>query len=99
MVPVSSQTKWEKRRVSKVELYERIRRDHVEQSWGIRRLAKEHRCHRREVRQALSSAVPPEGVMLNRARPVLGPWMPTIDGMLAEDQKAPRKQKHTAHRI
>jgi transposase len=85
--------------VPKVELYERIRRDHVEQGWGIRRLSKEHRCHRREVRQALSSAVPPEGAELSRGRPVLGPWIPTIDAMLAEDQKAPRKQKHTAHRI
>ena len=82
-----------------MELYERIRRDHVEQGWGIRRLAKEHRCHRREVRQALTSATPPAAVGLTRARPVLGPWIATIDAMLAEDRKAPRKQRHTAHRI
>ena len=82
-----------------MELYERIRRDHMEQGWGIRRLAKEHRCHRREVRQALISATPPAPVVLTRARPVLGPWIATIDGMLAEDRRAPRKQRHTAHRI
>lgn len=82
-----------------MELYERIRRDHAEHTWSIRRLAKEHRCHRREVRAALRSAVPPAAAELSRPRPVLGPWIPTIDAMLAEDQRAPRKQKHTAHRI
>jgi len=35
-----------------VELYERIRRDYAERCWSIGRLAKEHRVHRREVRQA-----------------------------------------------
>lgn len=83
----------------KVERYERIRRDHAQFGWGIRRLAREHRCHRRDVRQALESAVPPGRRSPARERPVLGPWVETIDSVLAADRRAPRKQRHTAHRI
>ena len=84
--------------MSKVELYERIRKDNERHKWGIRRLAKEHGVHRREVRQALTSATPPESIV-SRPRPVLGPWLATIDAILGADYKAPRKQRHTAHRI
>jgi transposase len=83
----------------KVELYERIRRDHAERGWSIRRLAEEHRVHRRDVRQALLSAQPPPPAPLNRPRPVLGPLVPIIDAILEQDREAPRKQRHTAHRI
>src|SRR6266542_3107366 len=83
----------------KVELYERIRRDHAERGWSVRRLAREHRVHRREVRQALASAQPPAPARLNRQRPVLGPLTPVIDAILEQDRQAPRKQRHTAHRI
>ena len=27
------------------------------------------------------------------------PWKPVIDGWLAEDKEAPRKQRHTARRV
>jgi transposase len=83
----------------KVELYERIRRDHAERGWSVRRLAREHHVHRREVRQALLNAKPPASAPLNRSRPVLGPLRPVIDAILEEDRQAPRKQRHTAHRI
>src|SRR2546430_14066996 len=83
----------------KVELYERIRRDHAERGWSVRRLAREHRVHRREVRQALLNAQPPASAPLNRSRPVLGPLTPVIDAILEQDREAPRKQRHTAHRI
>jgi transposase len=82
-----------------VELYERIRRNHVQRSWGIRRLAREYHVHRREVRAALSSATPPPRRPMERKRPVLGPWREWIDAVLEEDKKAPRKQRHTARRI
>ena len=84
--------------MSKVELYERIRKDYERNQWGVRRLAKEHHVHRREVRQALASAAPVESAVTRR-RPALGPWLATIDAILAGDRQAPRKQRHTAHRI
>jgi hypothetical protein len=85
--------------VRKVEFYERIRRDQTQRGWGIRRLAREHRCHRRDVRQALADACPPARKVVTRVRPALGPWETTIEAILEADQKVPRKQRHTARRI
>lgn len=85
---------------SKVELYERIRMDRDRHpDWGHRRLSREHRCHRRDVRQALLSATPPPRKTREFRRPVLDRWKPVIDGYLEQDKTAPRKQRHTAHRI
>jgi transposase len=43
--------------------------------------------------------VPRERAVTPRARPKLGPVIAFIDGLLEADQRAPRKQRHTAHRI
>ena len=83
----------------KVELFERIRRDHALHGWGIRELARQHACHRREVRRALTSAEPPPREQRSYPQPALEPWKPTIDAILEADRTAPRKQRHTAHRI
>jgi hypothetical protein len=83
----------------KVELFEAIRRDHVVRGWSIRQLARVHRVGRRTVRQALTSSVPPERKVPKRAAPVMGRVRPFIDGILEADREAPRKQRHTAHRI
>ncbi|WP_246398127.1 hypothetical protein [Mycobacterium vicinigordonae] len=44
---------------SRVEVFEQIRRDHRLEGLSIRELAERHRAHRRTVRQALASALPP----------------------------------------
>lgn len=82
-----------------MELFEGIRRDHRVEGLGIRALARRHRVHRRTVRQALASALPPPRVVPPRAAPVMGPWLPRIRAWLEADREAPRKQRHTARRI
>ena len=83
-----------------MELFERIRRDHDRDGLSIHALARRHGVHRRTVRQALESAVPPprkrpEG----RPAPKLGEYRELIDSWLVADQTAPLKQRHTAQRV
>ncbi len=85
---------------SRVKLFERIRRDREREGLSIRALAERHRVHRRTVRQALASALPPERRQPEgRPAPKLGPYRPLIDEWLLADREAPRKQRHTARRI
>jgi transposase len=82
-----------------VELFERIRRDKREEDLSIRALAERHGVHRRTVRQALASAIPPPRVIALRRAPLMDPHKPIIRAWLIADRSAPRKQRHTARRV
>jgi hypothetical protein len=55
--------------------------------------------HRREVRKALTSAMPAERKVPERERPKRAAAIPFINAILEADRKAPRKQRHTVHWI
>jgi transposase len=85
---------------SRVELFEQIRRDRRREELSIRELAERHGVHRRTVRQALASAVPPSRKTYPpRRRPAIDPFAAVIDGWLLDDRDAPKKQRHTARRV
>ena len=85
---------------SRVELFEQIRRARRASSMSIRELAARHHVHRRTVRQALASAVPPPRKAYRpRPQPAIGPYAAIIDEWLLADREVPRKQRHTARRI
>jgi transposase len=83
-----------------VEQFEQVRRDRDREGLSIRALAERHGVHRRAVRRALGSPVPPaKRAPVGRPAPKLGPYRAVIDAWLEADRRAPRKQRHTAKRI
>jgi transposase len=86
-------------RRAKVELFEQLRREYDFGEGTVLGVARRLGVHRRMVRQALANAQPPERKQAERERPVIAPLVPFIDRILEADRKAPRKQRHTAHRI
>lgn len=83
-----------------MEQFEQIRRDRDREGLSIRALAERHGVHRRAVRQALASSLPPvKRAPVSRPAPKLGRYRAIIDGWLEADRDAPRKQRHTARRI
>jgi transposase len=85
--------------MSRVELYERIRKDNREEGLSIRALADRFHVHRRTVREALVSASPPARKTAERESVALGPWKEVIRAWLVADRSVPRKQRHTARRV
>jgi transposase len=88
-----------RRRKATVELFEEIRREYEFGVGTIQGVARKLGVHRRLVREALSGAVPVEKVPPSRPRPRIEPVAAFIDAILEADRQAPRKQRHTAHRI
>jgi hypothetical protein len=84
---------------SRVELYSEIRRAARVEGLSVNALAKRFRVHRRTIRQALASPVPPERKVPQRRAPKLEAFKPLIDGWLRENLTAPKKQRMTATRM
>ena len=84
---------------SKVDLFAAIRFDWQRNQMPVRALARKYDVHRRTVRQAIMSPVPPGRKTPERQATVLDGVRELIDGMLREDLEAPRKQRHTAKRV
>src|SRR5258708_35925590 len=83
----------------RVELFAAIRFDWQRPRMPVRALARKYDVHRRTVRQAIASPVPPDRKVPVRAAPVRAAVAGWIDEMLREDLAAPRKQRHTARRV
>ncbi|HEU5330802.1 MAG TPA: IS21 family transposase [Thermomicrobiales bacterium] len=85
-----------------VEQVEAIRRAYYCDHKSVRAIAREQHHGRRVVREAIAGTrAAPRRYQLRRRkpRPVLDPVVALIDAWLAADQRAPRKQRHTAQRI
>lgn len=86
--------------MTKVELFESIRNEYFVHERSIRWIAGKLKTHRRTVRQAIQSAVPPPRKERSREPVVLTAEVQGIvEHWLEEDRRAPRKQRHTARRI
>jgi transposase len=83
----------------RVELFAAIRYHWQRNQMSIRSLARKYDGHRRTVRQAIASLLPPERKVPVRAAPVREAVTGWIYEILHEDLAAPRRQRHTAKRI
>lgn len=90
-----------RRRRASVELFEQIRREYEFGVGTVAGVARQFGVHRRLVREALGNAVPQKrpSPPRPRPRPRIEPVQAFIEAILEADRRAPRKQRHTAHRI
>jgi tryptophan 2,3-dioxygenase len=84
---------------AKVGLFEQIRREYEFGIGTIAGVAKKPGVHRRMVREAIGSALPRPRKKAERPRWKVRAAVDFVDAVLEADRKAPRKQRHTAHRI
>ena len=82
-----------------MKVFEEIRRAEAREGVSIRELSRRFNVHRRDVRLALVSPLPPARKTPARVAPKMGRWKPVVDGWLVDDRTAPRKQRHTARRV
>jgi transposase len=84
---------------AKVELFEQIRREYEFGVGTIAGVAKKLGVHRRMVREAIGNALPKPRKKTERRRWKMQAAAAFVDAILEADRKAPRKQRHTAHRM
>ena len=82
----------------RVELFAAIRFDWQRNRMPVRALARKYDVHRRTVRQAIASPVPPDRKVPVRAAPVREAVAGWIDEILREDMAAPRSSGPCATR-
>jgi transposase len=82
-----------------VELFEEIRREYEFGVGTIAGVAKKLGVHRRMVREAVAHALPARRKPTVRRAWKMDAVKGFVDATLEADRKAPRKQRHTAHRI
>jgi transposase len=79
---------------------ERIRRAFHLEHKSIRQLAKEEGCSRDTIRGAISNdPLKPYQSTRKRPAPVFGPYQLRVEALLHQNERLPRKQRYTAHRI
>lgn len=77
-----------------------IRKKHFVEGWSTRRISRECGVSRQTVRKCLAdSSVPRYNQRKPRTSPVMDRWKPVIQQWLTDDEKQPKKQRHTAKRI
>ena len=79
--------------------YELIRTAHRVYGKSGRAIARDTGHSRNTVKKALEGQPWGYGLRRHQPYPVLGPYLDIIDGWLHADQEAPKKQRHTAHRV
>ena len=82
----------------KVDDYGAIRRARRD-GMSIRQIARQFGHTRKTIRHVLNHAEPPTPTNRDRKAPRLGPVVSIIDRILADDEDAPPKQRHTAAQI
>ena len=83
-----------------VELYAAVRRAVFVEGVSEREAARRFGIARKSVRKMLRFALPPGYTRTQPMhRPKLGPFVDLIEQILAEDQKQPRRQRHTARHL
>lgn len=79
---------------------EYIRKMHYVEGWSVRKISRQCLVSRQVVRKALRSAEPRRYTRkVDKPCPVMDPYRNVITQWIKDDEKAPRKQHHTASRI
>jgi transposase len=83
-----------------VEEREKMRRAYFIEKKSLRQIAQELGVARKTVRKAIESAEPGTYTLrAPRPAPILGPYKPRIEELLAENQQLPPKQRYTSRKI